>query len=137
MKKALCSLVLAAMLVSHAAADNYYVDVIESENPPWALKWLTVPVQVRVRAANDWFGNSSYRTIGVMLGQGRSSESRHLLKGSPTWHAAIGPGSKRLQGYDRKWYLISWGHVSSNYNPGIAIATSLHPRFTWKLDPSY
>jgi len=136
MKKALYSLVFAAMLVSYAAADNYYVDVIESESPPWALKWLTVPFQVNVWDHGN-LSNSSYRSVGVMLGQGRSTESKHSLRGNPTWNAAIGAGSKRLRGYDGNWYRISWGHVSSNYNPGIAIATSLHPRFTWKLDPDY
>lgn len=135
--KSLVSLALVAIFAAQAAADNYWVDVIESEDPPWALKWLTVPIQVNVWDQDDWFGNYSYRRISVMLGQGRSSESKHALKGTPTWNAAIGSGSKRLRGYDGNWYLISWGHVSSHYNPGIAIATSLHPRFTWKLDPDH
>ena len=136
MKKALCSLFLAAIIASHAAADNYWVDVVESENVPWALKYQTVPVQVNVWDKNDSL-NWSRRTIGVQFGQSRPAASKHFLRGSPTWHAAIRAGSKRVYGYDAKWYLISWRHVSSHYNPGIAIATSLHPRFTWKRDPSY
>ena len=137
-KSALCSLLLAAVLASHAAAGNYYVDVIECSNPPWALEWATVSVQVSVWRDANWFGNYSYRKIGIMLGQARSTEARLLLSGAPTmWHAAIPSGSQRIRGYDGKWYLVRWGHVSSYNNKGISNVTTLHPYFTWKLDPDH
>ena len=110
MKKALCSLVLAVMLVSQAAAEDYYVDVFVREQPPAGLEWTTFFVNVLVWDDGN-FGNWSLRKIPLRLGQWWSSESRHSLNGAPArWSAAIGSGSMRVKNYDTGlWYRIKWG----------------------------
>ncbi len=137
MKKALCSLVLAAMLVSHAAAEDYYVDVFVRENPPPGLEWPTFSVNVLVWDDSN-SGNWSLRKIPLRLGQWWSSESRHSLHGSPArWSAAIGSGSQRVKNYDTgKWWNITWG-LTGSYNNSRSNVTTLKPNFSWKLDPSY
>jgi hypothetical protein len=146
MKKVFGVLILLMAFSSTVAAEDYYVDVYDCSAAPltWAMEYLVVPVPIIVWDHYNALGNSSHRSVAVMLGPARADESKHRLsaltqwKGDPgRWHAVISAKSVRVRGYDGLWYLVSWGQAGSYDNSSISNVTALHLNFTWKLDPSH
>lgn len=134
MKRAVSAVVLLIALAGRASAGNYYVDIVVCAQPPEAIKWTMLYMQVNVWGPGTVM---DINYINPSLG-GNVYESRHTLQGTPSrWHASVSERfGYRAYGYDGKYYLISWRPAASYNNSNISNITAIHVNFTWELDPN-
>ena len=133
MKKLLYSLVLLAFLSAVAHADWILIDIIICEDPPAAIEFAGLVIEVDV-----WFkatpGSMVHTRVNPSLNQPLTYCDSFMPGPITEWNAWIWPGKMRRYGYDGKYYQIRWQDVAA-YDNKLSNFTNMHLDFEWRIDP--
>ena len=134
MEKLVSSLVLLATLGAVAHAGEWlYIDIIICEDPPAAIEFAGLVIQVSVWDEKDP-GGMVHKIVNPALSYDLVYCDSYLPGFIDEWNAWIWPGKKRTYGYDGKWYQIRWKDVKAYDNKASNYLT-MHLDFEWRIDP--